>query len=79
MAKKGKGAYKGKHWMQLPENREKVIELARRRAGLKKLAHKMVKKAKRSYVRKPRLEATTLVVNGWRVTLGNGEIRIDHE
>lgn len=29
-------SYKGKHWMQLPENRERVIAMAKKRAALRK-------------------------------------------
>ena len=106
MSKKGDGAYQGKHWMQQPENKEKVAAMIRkmqrggrlaRKAGtygkrqkkMQAVAKMLVTKAKKyptGYKSKTRqtltvkdTKTTSLVVNGYRITLGQGEIRIENE
>jgi hypothetical protein len=89
---KGQGAWKGKHWMQQPENREKVMAMHRkmqkgarraRRAGkYRSKAHKIVAKAARRAVVKPKMgreadQDTVLVLNGWKIVLGHNSIKIE--
>jgi hypothetical protein len=82
MSVKGKGAYKGKHWMQLPENREKVIAMAKHRAKLRNVAKQVVKTAKRGTY-KPRATKAEkpfiIRTHGYRIILDKNEIRIENE
>jgi hypothetical protein len=86
MHMKGKGVYKGKHWTQRPENREKLAAMARKTASMRKgktfkaIARAAVQSKRGPYkTAKKEKKATSLVVNGWRITLGKDEVRIEHE
>lgn len=110
MSIKGKGAYAGKHWMQDPANKEKVMKMIAkmqrggrraRKAGtygkkqrelrthpmkVQAIAHEIVSRAKRSYsprvariLKEKEQKEMVLVINGWRVTLGKGTVRIDND
>ena len=65
------------HWTQTPEGKKRMSEI-------QKMAQKAIK-AKRKLGRPKgrkngsKDSGTVLVVNGWRVTLGKNEVRIDSE
>lgn len=94
MAKLTKGMkwsdFTGKpHWTQTPAGKRKMAAAQRKiwrqkrsplqQVRMKEIAKDIVHKAKRSSPHKQVSKQTSLVVNGWRITLGASEIRIDHE
>lgn len=65
------------HWTQTEEGKKRMSEI-------QKLAHEKLKEVRkkglkevRSY-KKKEVKETTLVINGWRVTLGKNEVRIEN-
>ncbi len=73
------------HWTQTPEGKAKMGEVQRKawetkRSKMKNMAKDVVKKAKkRPYTSKKERKETSLVINGWRITLGKNEVRIDND
>jgi hypothetical protein len=82
---RGKGAYKGKHWTQLPENKEKLAAMARkigsmRRKTFKTIAKAAVKTKRGPYKTKKNGEQPFVIrTHGYRIILDKNEIRIEHE
>lgn len=81
---KGFGAYKGKHWTQLPENKDRLRKMVAKSAKARLLARKqskaekiVVKKLKHRMVHKE--QDTILHLNGWRIALTSNEIRIERD
>lgn len=85
----------GTSWTQTPEGRKKMSEIQKRlwaegRSGIQKrskrkkmqaVAKMLVTKAKKypkGYKNKQDKQFA-LIINGWRITLGKGEVRIDNE
>jgi predicted house-cleaning NTP pyrophosphatase (Maf/HAM1 superfamily) len=80
--------YKGTHWTQKPENKERLIAmLSGKRKRSKKKQHvvtqQILSKAEKVVareVRKHRIKVpstTTIQLNGWMVTLSHGNIKIE--
>lgn len=77
------------HWTQTPEGRERMRQIAtgprsplkKARASKRKkeLAKAIVKTAKKRSPYKKEKKETSLVINGWRITLGKNEVRIDND
>jgi len=83
---KGKGVYKGTHWTQQPENRERLMAMNKRttkKAKMRQVAKMLATKAQKygarggKNIRVKTIKDTTLIINGWRITLGKDEIRIE--
>ena len=75
------------HWTQTPEGKAKMSVAqkkvwAEKRSPLQRVARQIVKTAKKrgpyKATKKERKE-TSLVINGWRITLGKNEVRIDND
>jgi hypothetical protein len=71
------------HWTQTPEGKSRMAEVQRKawetkRAKMKKVAKDIVRKAKKVKPAKKE-KSTSLVINGWRITLGKNEVRIDND
>lgn len=76
------------HWTQTPEGKAKMSVAqkkvwAEKRSPLQRVARQIVKQAKAKRgpyktTKKERKE-TSLVINGWRITLGKNEVRIDND
>ena len=71
------------HWTQTPEGKARMAEVQRKawetkRAKMKSAAKQIVRVAKPKATKKE-TKATSLVINGWRITLGKHEVRIDNE
>lgn len=83
---KGKGVYKGKHWTQLPENKEKLAAMAKRIGSMRKsktfkAIAKVATRTKRGPY-KPRKNGEQPFVirtHGYRIILDKNEIRIEHD
>jgi hypothetical protein len=70
------------HWTQTPEGKAKMADVQRKawetkRAKMRNAAKRIVKVSKPS--QKKEKKATSLVINGWRITLGKNEVRIDND
>lgn len=75
-------SYKGKHWMQRPENRDRVIEMAKKRAKFRHMAKDVVAKVKRGkYKVRATKETKPFVIrtHGYRIILDKNEIRIEND
>jgi hypothetical protein len=75
------------HWTQTPEGKVRMSAAqkkvwAEKRSPLQRVAKQIVKAAKKrgpyKSTKKERKE-TSLVINGWRITLGKNEVRIDND
>jgi hypothetical protein len=75
------------HWTQTPEGKARMSESqkkvwadkkAGKRVSFREIAKNAVK-GKRAYNKKEPKKPTSLVVNGWRITLTKDEVRIDRE
>lgn len=74
--------YKGTHWTQKPENRARLLKMLskpRRRKGVKlSKAERVVAKLHATATpRTTRAPETSIVANGWRVTMGHDSIKIE--
>jgi len=77
------------HWTQTPEGKAKMSIAqkkvwAEKRSPLQRVARRIVKAAKKRGPYKGKKEKkekkeTSLVINGWRITLGKNEVRIDND
>lgn len=86
---RGEGAYKGKHWMQDPANKEKMMAMvakmkrANRKTKRQSKAERVIEKVlrRKKYPAKfiGKTQDTVLRINGWKISLTPNEIRIDHE
>lgn len=70
------------HWTQTPEGKAKMASVQRKawktkRAKMRAMANGIASKAKKRPA--PEKKSFSLVVEGWRITLGRNEVRIDHE
>ena len=65
------------HWTQTEEGRERMRQIQKLRFAAKKI----VKAAKKRgpYKSTKEKKETSLVINGWRITLGKNEVRIDND
>jgi hypothetical protein len=86
MHMKGKGVYKGKHWTQQPENREKLAQMARKVGKVKRGTFRTIaKQAKQAVKRGPYKtkkngeQPFVIRTHGYRIILDKNEIRIEHE
>jgi hypothetical protein len=77
-------SYQGTHWMQKPENKARMLKILKKATAAKKAARKkskaekIVAKAVRKVHKKREPEKeTTLVMNGWKVTLGHNTVKIE--
>ena len=81
---------KGTHWTQRPENKEKLAAMVRngarnrarrphKRVASKSKAEAVVERAVRKHPNFGRIvsEDTSVLVNGWRITLGHKSIKIE--
>lgn len=66
------------HWTQTPEGKVRMAEV-QRKAWKTKRAKQIVRAAKKEKPTKREKKATSLVINGWRITLGKNEVRIDND
>ena len=76
--------YKGTHWTQKPENKKRLSEQlkkAHKAKSFQALAAKGVRQAKQAKSVKPvkKTKPFSLVVNGYRITLGKDELKIESE
>ena len=70
------------HWTQTPAGRRKMSRIQHkvRKAAKHDTFHEIIKTATRmKRTSKQTSNQTSLIVNGWRITLSKDEIRIDHE
>lgn len=75
------------HWTQTPEGKAKMAAAQKKAWATKKEKREQFKqlakmgakvkkgKGKRTLTR----DAVSVVINGWRITLGKDEVKIDHE
>jgi hypothetical protein len=70
----------GSHWTQRPENREKLMKMSQKigkKRSHKSRAEKIVAKAVKHSPKavKAKVEDTSIVLNGWRITLSYNSVR----
>lgn len=66
------------HWTQTPEGRERMRQIQKLRFTAKQIV-KSAKKKKRGPYKEKKEKSTSLVINGWRITLGKNEVKIDND
>ena len=84
MASLGHKYKPGSHWTQKPENRERLAAISRkmhrgRRKAIKQSkAEKIVhREVKRGRPRTQTVEDTSILLNGWRLTLSHNSLKIE--
>lgn len=78
-------SYNGKHWMQQPENKGKVLKMIKKMHRGKQVAKRQTKaekivarEVKKTYKKRANPdESVSVVLNGWKLTLGHRNIKVE--